>query len=256
MSMSETALTTPAKERHHEDLISVQSPPLTAPSTTTSAPHPSEVGGQMRHVQRITNDRRRDHLLAPSRQLAMHGIVRKLDVPRRNWLVCYMSVRHLREPECSSNYQAAGSICQARQAYQLMHNTQGAARSAPHVDTHVHSGAPVDLRTSAPTARLRRVSSRFVQSDEYLFPSRTKAGCTQTSNVPTALRGSCDWSSSMSYHWAAAAVPFVSPRSWLDGDAHVVCATPPARTREPTHTRTRCHGEWLLWTAYASRLVI
>jgi hypothetical protein len=26
-----------------------------------------------------------DHLLAPSRQLAMHGIVRKLDVPRRNW---------------------------------------------------------------------------------------------------------------------------------------------------------------------------
>jgi hypothetical protein len=25
-----------------------------------------------------------DHLLAPSRQLAMHGIVRKLDVPRRN----------------------------------------------------------------------------------------------------------------------------------------------------------------------------
>ena len=72
----------------------------------------------MRHVQRITNDRRRDHLLAPSRQLAMHGIVRKLDVPRRNWLVCYMSVRHLREPECSSNYQAAGSICQA---YHLMH---------------------------------------------------------------------------------------------------------------------------------------
>jgi hypothetical protein len=105
----------------------------------------------MRHVQRITNDRRRDHLLAPSRQLAMHGIVRKLDVPRRNWLVCYMSVRHLREPECSSNYQAAGSICQA---YQLMHNTQGAARSAPHVDTHVHSGAPVDLRTSAPYSSL------------------------------------------------------------------------------------------------------
>lgn len=32
----------------------------------------------MQHVQRITNDRRRDHLLAPSRQLAMHGIVRKL----------------------------------------------------------------------------------------------------------------------------------------------------------------------------------
>ena len=147
MSKSETASTTPAKERHHEDLISIQVPPLTAPSTTTSAPHPSEVGGQMRHVQRITNDRRRDHLLAPSRQLAMHGIVRKLDVPRRNWLVCYMSVRHLREPECSSNYQAAGSICQARQAYQLMHNTQGAARSAPHVDTHVHvhGGAPVEI---------------------------------------------------------------------------------------------------------------
>ena len=41
----------------------------------------------MRHVQRITNDRRRDHLLAPSRQLAMHGIVRKLDVPRRNWVM-------------------------------------------------------------------------------------------------------------------------------------------------------------------------
>lgn len=39
----------------------------------------------MRHVQRITNDRRRDHLLAPSRQLAMHGIVRKLDVPRQDW---------------------------------------------------------------------------------------------------------------------------------------------------------------------------
>ena len=31
--------------------------------------------------------------------------------------------------------------------YQLMHNTQGAARSAPHVDTHVHvhGGAPVEI---------------------------------------------------------------------------------------------------------------
>ena len=163
-----------------------------------------------------------------------------------------MSVRHP-EPECSVFCSSSSevSICQAYQAYQLMHNTQGAAR--PRRTPTARRSVASNLHL---TARLRRVSSRFVQSDEYLFPSRTKAGCTQTSNVPTALRGSCDWSSSMSYHWAAAAVPFVSPRSWLDGDAHVVCATPPARTREPTHTRTRCHGKWLLWTAYASRLVI
>jgi hypothetical protein len=43
---------------------------------------------------------------------------------------CYMSVRHP-EPECSkfcSSSSKQVTICQACQAYQLMHNTQGAAR--------------------------------------------------------------------------------------------------------------------------------
>ena len=220
----------------------------------------------MRHVQRITNDRRRDHLLAPSRQLAMHGIVRKLDVPRRNWLVCYMSVRHLREPECSSNYQAAGSICQARQAYQLMHNTQGAARSAPHVDTHVHvhGGAPVEIcgnpapRSSLAACQLpicpeRRVSLPF--TDE----GRLHANLERPDSASRFVRLVEQYVVSLGRSSGPVRVStLVAGRV---GDAHVVPHT--MYTCEPTHThqdpRTRCDGkwlEWLLWTAYAFGLVI
>jgi hypothetical protein len=138
-----------------------------------------------RHVQRITNDRRRDHLLAPSRQLAMHGIVRKLRSASPESGVCAICRFAIQRAEVKSSQLAAAaqeSYCirirqAACQAYQPMHNTQGAARSAPHVDKHVHvrSGAPVrDLRIPAPPhrlqLRLRRVSSRFVQKRRVSLP--------------------------------------------------------------------------------------
>jgi hypothetical protein len=220
----------------------------------------------MRHVQRITNDRRRDHLLAPSRQLAMHGIVRKLRRASPKSGVRAICRFAIQRAEVKSSQLAAAaaqaSYCCIRQAacqaYQPMHNTQGAARSAPHVDTHVHvrSGTPVrDLRIPAPPRRLqlrlRRVSSRFVQKRRVSLPytdeSTSHANLVKSSRQRFAVRAT-GRAGNMPYHQAAAAVPCgVSTlmAGQTDDGAHAVCATLLARTHShagPDVTVSGCFG--------------
>jgi hypothetical protein len=167
-----------------------------------------------------------------------------------------MSVRHP-EPECSVFCSSSSqvSICQAYQAYQLMHNTQGAAR--PRRTPTARRSVASNLHL---TARLRRVSSRFVESDESPFPTRT-------SSMSHANRESPDSGSRFVRLVECAAVSPgrscgpVSPRSWLDVWVMLMlCHTPCILANPPTHThqdpRTRCDGKWLLWTAYAFGLVI
>ena len=141
-------------------------------------------------------------------------------------VVCYMSVRHP-EPECAVILllAAASKYIYARryQSYQLMHNTQGAARprrtsTSQHV--HVVGGTPVDLRNFICTspARLRRVSSRFVQSDEYLFPTRTRRHVVRRTSHPRSPDSASRFVRLV--EWPAVSPGRscgpVSPRSWLD----------------------------------------
>jgi hypothetical protein len=79
--------TSPAKERHHEAHIFFQSAPTHDDTKHCVRPHLVKWKARcgMPNGSRTVGAPISDHLLAPSRQLAMHGIVRKLDVPRRNW---------------------------------------------------------------------------------------------------------------------------------------------------------------------------
>ena len=61
--------------------------------------------------------------------------------------ICRFAVSESRSAVAATSKQQHQEVVHICQAYQLMHNTQGAARSAPHVDTHVHvhGGAPVEI---------------------------------------------------------------------------------------------------------------
>ena len=118
--------------------------PTTPSTTTASGPHlvKWEARCSMPNGSRTIGAAISDHLLAPSRQLAMHGIVRKLDVPRRNWGGGVLYVGSPSRAGVCSNFAVAAStvsICQALSS--LPADAQHTRRrpSAPHVDNTARS---------------------------------------------------------------------------------------------------------------------